>query len=108
MEDPVVNQLLAYNARDVDKFITYFSDDVIVEDGMGAILISGKTKLYDKYKIMFASFPHLHCEVVKSMRVGVFAIDEEMISGREDIPIHCIVMYRVSTDNLIELIRILK
>lgn len=87
----------------------YFSEDVVVEDGLGNILIKNKQEFTEKYTTMFASFPNLHCEIINHMRVGRYAIDEEMISGREEEPIHCIVSYRLSADNnTIEHLRILK
>ncbi|KAJ1428414.1 hypothetical protein B484DRAFT_431231 [Ochromonadaceae sp. CCMP2298] len=107
-EDAVIGQLVAYNARDVNNFIRYFASDVKIEDGAGNILLSTKDELYAKYETMFASYPQLHCVVVNSMRVGQYAIDEEIISGREETPIHCIVEYTINTANLIEKLRILK
>src|SRR5213080_3369353 len=38
---PVTEQLDAYNARDLDRFVACYTDDVIVEDAAGNVLMRG-------------------------------------------------------------------
>lgn len=107
--DPVEGQLAAYNARDIDRFLPYFSADVVVEDGTGTVLLHNGQEFKDKYAKMFNDFPELHCIVINRMRAGRFVVDEEEIHGRESEPIHCVVVYTLASDfSVIERIRILK
>lgn len=107
--DPVEGQLEAYNCRDLERFLPYFSECIVVEDGFGTVLLRNIAEFGDRYASMFLSYPELHCKVVNRMRVGRYAVDEEMIYGRGPEPIHCIVCYRLSERlDVIEHIKILK
>lgn len=107
MTDPVEAQLEAYNARDVDRFVPCFTEDVIVEDAVGARLLAGREAFRASYAAMFASSPALHCRVVSRMRAGAFVVDEERVAGRGDRELHVIVVYTIR-DGLISHVRILK
>jgi len=73
------------------------------------VTIPSKEEFAARYSQMFASYPSLHCKVVNRMRAGRFAVDEEVITGRGEGSIHCIVVYRLSEDmQFIEHIKILK
>jgi hypothetical protein len=105
--DPVEGQLVAYNARDVDSFAPFFTEDVIVEDAAGTRLMTGRAELYASYAKMFAANPALHCNVVSRMRAGRFVVDEERITGRGPDEIHVIVCYTLRGE-LIERVHILR
>ena len=42
------------------------------------------------------------------MRCGSYAMEEEVVSGRGDETVHCIVMYHLSPERLIDLVRVFK
>jgi hypothetical protein len=105
--DPVEGQLEAYNARDVERFVPFFTEDVIVEDAAGTRLMTGRAELRDSYGKMFAAHPGLHCRVVNRMRAGRFVVDEERITGRGPDEIHVIVCYTLRGE-LIERVHILR
>lgn len=105
--DPVVLQLEAYNARDIERFVKCFTDDVIVEDGAGARLLTGIEAFAASYAAMFAASPALHCRVVHRMRAGSFVVDEERVTGRGDAELHVIVVYTLR-DELIAAVRVLR
>jgi hypothetical protein len=105
--DPVEGQLEAYNARDVERFVPFFTEDVIVEDAAGTRLMTGRAELRDEYGKMFAAHPALHCRVVSRMRAGRFVVDEERITGRGPDEIHVIVCYTLRGE-LIERVHILR
>jgi|GEM_PF-5448297 len=60
---PVIEQLKAYNNRDIDGFIVNFAEDCLVEDGMGHVIMEGKATMYESYKQMFELSPKLHCQL---------------------------------------------
>ena len=105
--DPVEGQLEAYNARDADRFATFFAEDVVVEDAAGKRLMTGRAELHAWYRTMFAENPALHCRVVARMRAGRFVVDEERITGRGPDELHVIVVYTLR-DDLIAAVRLLR
>jgi hypothetical protein len=107
MRDPVEAQLEAYNARDIDRFVVCFTEDVIVEDARGARLLEGREAFHASYAAMFAASPALHCRVVTRLRAGAFVVDEERVTGRGDAELHVIVVYTLR-DDLIAHVRILR
>ncbi len=107
MTDPVEAQLAAYNARDVDRFVPCFTEDVIVEDAAGKRLLTGREAFRASYASMFAASPQLHCRLVSRMRAGAFVVDEERVTGRGDAELHVIVVYTLR-EGLIAHVRILR
>jgi hypothetical protein len=91
--DPVEAQLEAYNARDIQRFVACFTEDVCVEDGAGTCLMSGIEEFRMRYATMFDANPKLHCEVRQRMRAGVYVVDEEYVTGRGEETLHVIVEY---------------
>ncbi len=97
---PVVAQLKAYNARDVDTFAPCFTEDVVIEDGRGNLISRGREEMYANYKKMFAENPDLHCQVVSRAHAGDWVVDEERITGRGPQELHLIVVYRLEGDQI--------
>ncbi len=105
--DPVEVQLEAYNARDVERFLPCFGEDVVVEDGAGLVLMQGRDAMRAAYGPMFAANPALHCRVVHRIRVGEFVVDEERVTGRGPEELHVVVVYRVR-EGVITAVRFLR
>lgn len=102
MPDPVEGQLAAYNARDVEAFLPWFADDVVVEDGDGNLVLRGKDAMRARYGPMFAANPALVCTLVSRIRIGAadprWVIDEESITGRSPTAEHAVAIYKVERD----------
>lgn len=107
IDDPVVAQLRAYNARDIDAFMRCFAPACIVEDGEGQVLMRGHDEMRAKYGAMFAANPELHCELLHRTRVGAYVLDEERVTGRGPDALHALAIYRV-VDGLIQHVRLLR
>lgn len=108
--DPVQEQLDAYNARDVERFVACYAADAVVEDAAGQRLMEGRGALRATYGALFANSPELRAEVATRIRVGAFVVDEERVTGL-DLPglpseMHAAVVYRVQ-DGLIVHVRLL-
>ena len=79
--DVVVGQLAAYNARDVEGFVTYYSADAVIDDGTGRELMRGAEAIRAFYARLFAQSPNLWCAVPQRMFVGPYVVDEELVTG---------------------------
>lgn len=99
--DPVEGQLAAYNARDVERFLPFFAEDVVVEDGQGNLVLRGRDAMRARYGPMFAQYTNLHCEIVSRVRVGAYVLDEERITGRQPEPEHVVAIYRLEGDTIV-------
>jgi len=99
--DPVEEQLLAYNARDLERFVAAYATDVVIEDGENKILISGHGQMRESYGALFTTYPELHCEIISRIKAGKYVVDEEEITGRgSPTPMHAVVIYRVEEDKI--------
>lgn len=98
--DPVQEQLEAYNARDLERFIACYTPDVVIEDGAGNLLMRGHDAMRERYGPMFAQFPELHCRIVTRIRIGDYVVDEERITGRAPSEQHAVAIYRLAGDSI--------
>lgn len=104
IEQPVINQLIAYNQRDIDRFILNFSEDCRCEDGEGRLILRGRTAMYESYKKMFAASPNLHCHLASRTVVGNYVLDEERVTGRAGNPegvSHVMAIYRIENGEIV-------
>ena len=106
---PVEKQLEAYNARDLEKFLSCYSDDCVAEDGEGNVLMQGQDALRARYAALFENSPNLHCRLMNRIAVGPYVLDEERVTGSNgsEEERHVVAVYRVE-DGLIRHIRFLR
>ena len=105
--DPVQAQLEAYNSRDVERFVACYTEDVVIEDGAGNVMMQGRAAMRERYGPMFAQYPDLHCRIVSRIRINDYVVDEERITGRGPTEQQAVAIYRVVGD-LIAHVRFLK
>lgn len=79
--DLIDAEVAAYRARDVERFLTYFSADTRIMDASGRTLMEGAEALRDSDRPLFASSPDLGVTIVARIAVGQFVIDHERIEG---------------------------
>lgn len=106
--DAVERQLHAYNARDLEGFVACHSEAVEVEDGDGAVLVSGRGEMRERYGRLFADSPALHAEIVTRIRIGSHVVDEERVTGRAGGDLRAVAIYRIDDDGLIDRVRLLR
>ena len=100
--DVVQRQAEAYNARDLDRFVAEFSDDVVVyrlPELKPAIV--GKVKFAEFYATQRFNLPCLHAEIVDRIVMGNKVIDHERITGVRPTPFDMVVIFEIA-DNLIQ------
>jgi hypothetical protein len=80
----VQSNLEAYNNRDLEKFISWFSEDVELYSFTEMKLIaSGKPAIEKLYKELFEASPELHSTILKRIVFDNKVIDHESIIGRK-------------------------
>lgn len=99
-EEIVEKQLAAYNNKDLEKYISMFSEHVQLYNFPGEMILVGKEQLRERYKIRFES-PNLHAEVVNRTVLGEYVIDHEKVSGIRESLVEASIIYHIS-DGLID------
>ena len=78
---PAQRQLEAYNNRDIDAFMDCYSENCVVEDGAGNILMDNKDAMRKRYDLLFQESPDLHCRLVSRIVLENYVLDEERVTG---------------------------
>lgn len=90
-------QLDAYNARDLDRFVAEYTDDVVVFRLPGAEpIIRGKQSLGEHYANNRFNLPELHAKLVNRMVFGNKVIDHEYVTGVPGAPLEVAAIYEVT------------
>lgn len=90
-------QLEAYNARDLDRFVAEYTDDVVAYRLPGGdAVLSGKAAFAEHYRRHRFALPGLRAEVVKRMVFGNKVIDQERVFGVEPEPMEVAAIYEVT------------
>ena len=93
----VQRQLEAYNARDLERFMAEFADDVRVYRPPAAEpAISGKQAFGEFYARERFNRPALHAELLNRMVLGNKVVDHERITGVRDEAFEMVVAYQVA------------
>lgn len=79
--DVVDAQVEAYRARDVERFLSYYADDVSVVLFDGTPMFGDKDAMRQGYAKLFADSPDLHVSIANRIADGEFVIDEEQLTG---------------------------
>src|SRR5438128_1258711 len=81
----VQRQLDAYNAHDLDAFLSsYTGDAVYSRHPTGEVVMSGSDDIRKAFGDVFTQNPHAHVSIVNRMQIGNFVIDMEELTGRAD------------------------
>ena len=83
-EQIVQSNLEAYNNRDLQKFMSWFSEDIeLYSYSEMKLVASGKPAIEKLYKELFAASPNLHSTILKRIVFDNKVIDHESIVGRK-------------------------
>lgn len=98
---PVQRQLDAYNARDFERFVAQYADDVeVFRPPAPNPVITGKAALGAHYAAHRFTLPALHARLVNRMVAGRIVVDHEDITGLPEGRRLAIAVYEV-VDNAI-------
>lgn len=104
---PVDAQLAAYNLQDVDAFVACFAEDVVLEDGAGKVISTGRAAMRENYGRMFATYPQNRAEILHRIVQGQYVVDHERITGRTPAPLFAVAIYLIQ-DGFIRHVRFLR
>jgi uncharacterized protein (TIGR02246 family) len=79
--DLIERQIAAFNARDIEKFVACYAPDARILDASGGAMATGHEAIRQMYTPLFDNSPALHVEVVNSISIGSWVIDDEMFTG---------------------------
>ena len=101
-ETVVQRQLDAYNARDLQRFLAEYSDDIrAYRPPADAPVIEGKEAFANFYATQRFNRVGLHAELVNRMVLGSKVIDHERISGISEQPFEVAVVYEVTNGRIL-------
>jgi hypothetical protein len=84
VEQVVQSNLEAYNNRDLEQFMSWFSEDVeLYSFSEMKLVASGKPAIEKLYKELFEASPELHSTILKRIVFDKKVIDHESIVGRK-------------------------
>ena len=92
----VQRQVEAYNARDLNRFVSAYSETIaIFRMPSTEPIISDKVDLANFYSTQRFNLPGLRAEIVNRIVLGNKVIDHERIWGVRDIPLEIAAVYEV-------------
>lgn len=92
----VQRQLEAYNARDLERFVLEYAEDVtIYRISDPNPIIVGRNALSAYYRDNRFNLPDLHATLVSRMVFGNKVIDQELVVGVPGAPLEVAVIYEV-------------
>jgi hypothetical protein len=95
-EDPVQRQLDAYNARDLERFVAEYTDDVqVFRPPAKEPVLSGKKAFGEHYAKNRFTIPKLHAKLVHRIVAGSIVVDHESITGLSDADLAAVAVYEV-------------
>lgn len=95
--EPVQRQLEAYNARNLERFVAQYSQDIrVFRPPAPEPVLVGKQAFAKHYADNRFTLPSLHAEVVNRMVAGNTVVDHELITGLQTDVVEAIVVYAVS------------
>ena len=84
-EAPVQRQLEAYNARDLERFVAEYTDDVqVFVPPAREPLLSGRQAFGEHYAKNRFTLPDLHARVISRIVSGHIVVDHEEVTGLPD------------------------
>jgi hypothetical protein len=106
--DVVDAQIEAYQAKDVEGFLSCYAEDASVVLFDGTPMFADKQVMREQYGRLFADSPGLHLTVANRMTAGEFVVDEEHVSGMNfgDMPAEmtALSVYRVTDGKIARLL----
>jgi hypothetical protein len=78
-ETIVQKQVEAYNKKDIEEFLSYYSEDVKIYTFPNTLTSDGKEQLRKSFAEYFGKAKSLHCEISKRIIRKNIVIDEEQI-----------------------------
>ena len=95
-EELAQGQLEAYNARDLDRFCSYFSKDVRVLDAKTHELLFVGMEIFRKRYTKTFSNEKLHCTLINRIVHKHIVIDQELVTGMQETALEAVAIYHTN------------
>lgn len=96
-EAAVQQQLDAYNARDLARFLQVYADEVkAFRPPAAEPAMDGKAALAQFHATQRFNLPHLRAELLGRIVAGNKVVDHERVSGIREAPFEVVVVYDVA------------
>lgn len=100
-ESIVARQVNAYNARNLEVFLSYYADDVEIYEFPNNLMLEGKEAIIPRYTKRFKS-TQLHAQIIERTVIGNKVIDREHVTGRADgQTVDIVAIYEINDEGLI-------
>jgi imidazolonepropionase-like amidohydrolase len=96
-ETVVQRQVEAYNARDIEAFLSFYADDVVIRGlPSGEVAWGNKESMRPRYAKRFAENPELLCTITQRIVHGDWVVDHELVTGVKGRPrVRAVASYEV-------------
>jgi len=81
MEKMMKDYIAAWNSHDVNKILSFFTDDCVYEDAALGVVNHGKKELRAFAKFIFTDMPDFKLEIKSAFSAGDWAVDEAVMTG---------------------------
>ena len=107
--DPVERQVDAYNAGNVEAFLSCYAPDALIEDATGTVVMHGHDAMRAAYSELFRASPDLHADIATRICIGEYAVHEELVTGHRGLAeeLRVVAVYHVA-NGLIDRVRIIR
>jgi hypothetical protein len=100
-EGPVQRQLDAYNARNLERFLAEYTEDIqVFRPPAKEPVLSGKQAFGEHYAKNRFNLPSLHARLVSRMVSDNIVVDHEDITGLSEASLSAIAVYEVVDDRI--------
>lgn len=101
VEGPVQRQLDAYNARDLERFLAEYADDVVVyRPPSTEPVIVGKAAMGVHYAKNRFNLPALHARLLNRIISGNVVVDQERVTGVPGGVVAAVAVYQVKNGKI--------
>ena len=81
VEKMIRDSIAAYNAHDIERFLSYCTDDIVYEALAGARVMHGKAEMRPYLGEVFSAFPDFKIDLTSAFASGKWAATEWIMSG---------------------------
>ena len=98
---PVQRQLDAYNAKDLERFLAEYTEDIqVFRHPAKEPVLSGKLAVGEHYAKNRFNLPNLHARLVNRMVSGNIVVDHEDITGLSEANLSAVAVYEVVDERI--------
>ena len=98
-EELAEQQLLAYNAHNLEAFLAPYADDVEIYNFPNQLRLKGKEQMRKSYAFLNTT-PKLYCRLLNRIVQGNIVIDHEEVWGFGEKPVYAVAIYEIKNGKI--------